>query len=522
MSTLRRRTVDTTIEENILKAMITSDTFCRDVSSLISKETIETPYLAKAVRWCQKYYSKYKQAPQGHIQDLFEVEKGNLEESEITAIETLLIKLSEEYETASINEDFIKDQAYALIKSRALKFVSLQTNALIEAGRIEEAEKLYHSYQGITVQATGWEDPFAPSIIKNHFADKQSKKNYLFQMPGELGRFLGAFSRKTLLGILAPTKRGKSFWLIELALQSVFSKRRTIIISLEMDKARVRDRIYNRMTSMAPESKDYIYPVFDCVKNQENSCNMACRTNNIRLLDSEGQKPAFDRDNLYRPCSACRGNRDFVPATWFTSVFLEKMKFNKAKALISSQVAHFGYNNTFGSNLRILAYPAFSANLSRIRGDINMLVDQGFIPETISLDYADILAPEDARVTGRDRIDETWKSLKRMGDELSCFIASASQSNRGSFDKKNVVQTDAAEDIRKISNSDIFLALNQTPQEKRASITRVSKIAVRDGEFDQYEGCIVLQQLSLGQICLDSYLDRPTTVSNFNLEDFLI
>lgn len=522
MSVLTRRTIETNIEENILIAMIVSDTFCRDVSSLISNETIETPYLAKAIRWCQRYYEKYKQAPVGHIKDIFELEKVNLESSEIEAIDMLLCKLSDDFEGMSFNEEFIKDQACALIKSRALKFYSEQTQLLCNAGRVEDAERLYKSYQEINIQTSGWEDPFQPEVVKNHYADKQAQKSYLFQMPGALGRFLGPFERNRLLGILAPTKRGKSFWLIELALQCVLSRKKAIIVSLEMDKNQVKDRLYNRMTSMARETKDYIYPVFDCLKNQENTCNMPCRNNNIRLLDSEGQKPEFDRSNPYRTCTACRGSQEFIPATWFTTVFLEKTKYRKAIDLIASQVAHFGFNKETGSNLRILTYPAFSANMGRIRGDIEMLIERGFQPDEISIDYADILAPEDSRITGRDRIDESWKCLKRTAGELHCLMASASQSTRSSFDKKNVLQTDAAEDIRKIANADIFCALNQTAQEKRSSVTRVSKIAVRDGAFDQYEGCIVLQQLSLGQICLDSYMDRPTTVSSFDVEDFFI
>lgn len=513
MALLKRRIVNTKSEETILIGLVTSDTFCRDILPLISKETIETPYIAKVVRWCKEYYDEYKQAPGGHITDMYEIEKESLDKADQDAISAILTKLSEEYSTADINEEYMKDQALKLIETRAMKYAASQANTLLDLGKLKEAKEAMKSYKEISLISSGWEDPLNPVVVKNHYVDQQLKKSHLFQFPGALGTFLGPMERNWLVAFMGPAKRGKTFWLIETALQAVFSHKKAIIISLEMNKERIRNRMYARLTVAASETRDYIYPVFDCLKNQNGTCNKSMRKNPISLLDTDGQKPTYNREMKYAICDACRGKQDFFPSTWFTTSKVEKMKSRKAIKMIGAQTQHFGYNEVSGSNLRTLAYPAFSANLARVKGDINNLIEyQDFVPDVIVIDYADILAPEDNRIVGRERIDQTWKSLKGMSDELHCMVLTASQSNRGSFDKKNVVQTDAAEDIRKIANSDLFLAINQTPAEKKASITRIAKIAMRDGEFDQYASCIVLQQLSLGQVLLDSYLDRSTTV----------
>jgi replicative DNA helicase len=523
MALLRRRSVNTKAEEQILTAMVVSDSFCRDISGLITKDTIETPYLGKAIGWCKDYYEQYKEAPGKHIGDIFDIEKESLDSSESQAIESILLKLSEEHETTSFNEGYIKDIAFELIRTRSLKITLTKASSMLEAGRIDEAETIYRSHRAITLSTDQWTDPFNIETIKNWFIDKQRLKNAIFSLPGALGPFIGPIERHWLLGILAPPKRGKSFWLIELALQAVFSNRKVVFISLEMDLDRILGRIYRRLTAQAEETANYIFPVFDCLNNQNNSCNMAGRVNDCRLLDSEGIKPAYNSQvNIrYRHCDVCRGHQEFIPATWFTTRHIERMRDRKAIKMLNAQSTHLGFDQIMGSNFRLKAYPAFSANLGRVRGDIMNTIDTGFIPDLIVIDYADILAPEDARVTGRDRIDETWKCLKRMSDELHCCVATASQSNRASIDKKNVVQTDAAEDIRKIANSDMFIAINQTPQEKKSSITRISKIAKRDGAFDQYENVICLQQLSLGQVCLDSYADHPTVISENPYEDYL-
>jgi hypothetical protein len=522
---IRRNKIDTLIEEKILTGMIVSDSFCRDIIPFVEpKGIIETPYIETGIRWCQEYYLKYKKAPSGHITDIYEIEKENLKEEDQISISKILVKISEQYEEGSFNEDFIKDRAISYINSRAISNAANHAIVLLQSGKVDEAEETIQNYRKVSVETCGWEDPFAPDTIRNHFADEQLKKSHLFAMPGPLGMFLGPFERNWLVGVLAPAKRGKTFWLMEMGLQALFSKKKVVFISLEMNSQRVKRRMYKRLTAQSSETKEYIYPVFDCKKNQENICNKSCRQNSIRLLDSEGQKPQYSAEMEYRPCSACMGKNEFEPETWFTTRTIQKMKNKKAIKLLDAQAAHFGYSKNFGSNFRLLTYPAFSANLKRVRGDINKIIDiQEFVPDVILIDYADILAPEDSRVTGRDRIDETWKSLKRMSDELHCMVGSASQSNRGSFDKKNVTQTDTAEDIRKIANSDLFLAINQTPQEKRESRQRIAKIASRDEGFDQYEGCIVLQQLALGQVCLESYFDKATAFSeSFLFEDFCI
>jgi hypothetical protein len=96
--------------------------------------------------------------------------------------------------------------------------------------------------------------------------------------------------------------------------------------------------------------------------------------------------------------------------------------------------------------------------------------------------------------------------LKNLSDERHCLVVTASQSNRKSFKKKHVTQTDIAEDIRKLAHVDAMMSLNQTPEEKHSSVMRVNMIALRGDDFDEYASCIVTQQLKLGQVCLDSQM----------------
>lgn len=499
MGLLKRREVDNTIEEKILVGMIVSDSFCRDISKVINKDSFTVPFISRVIGWCQDYYKTYKQAPGMHLSDIFEVEKDKIDADDSKAISTLLTRLSNESEDQEFNEEYLKDRALGHFRKRQITLANEKMTSLVNLGRIDEAEKIIESYRKTISITSKWINPFDQDIIKNYFMDQSAKKDILFQLPGDLGKFIGPFERNWLVGFLAPTKRGKSFFLMELAIQAAFEKKKVVFVSLEMSTEQVLKRMYKRLTSMADETKEYIFPCFDCKKNQENSCSKTMRKNNMRLLNSEGLKPQYEKNLKYEACIECKGKRDFVPATWFTTMQKDKMTVAQVSKQAKSNVF------PFGKNIKVIAYSAFSANISQIRSDIAMLDNvEGFVPDLIVIDYADILAPEDARVTGRDRIDETWKTLKRMASEIHCCVASASQANRQSFDKKNVTQVDASEDIRKISNSDLFLSINQTPIEKRESVTRINKIAAREDDFDQYESVIVLQQLALGQVMLDS------------------
>jgi hypothetical protein len=72
------------------------------------------------------------------------------------------------------------------------------------------------------------------------------------------------------------------------------------------------------------------------------------------------------------------------------------------------------------------------------------------------------------------------------------------------MDKKNVIASDTAEDIRKIAHVDAMFSLNQVAEEKKSGIMRLGVVAHRWKDFNELEHVTVLQQLQTGQVLLDS------------------
>ena len=493
--------IDNTIEEKILTGMIVSDKFLTDVSAMAKQDFFQVRYVKVVSGWCLEYFNKYKEAPKNHIKDIFITKRDELKQDESNIIESFLTNLSRKYEKneEQFNPDYLLDHAVKYFKKKGIEHINQRVQAFLNVGKVDQAEREISNYKQVGKLVTQWVNPLSSQHINSVFQAEERGDYQLFKFPGQLGELIGWFERGTLLGFLGAYKRGKTFWLTETAIQGLLNKYKVALISLEMDAYRMARRIYKRLTAFGSDDTEFIYPTFDCLRNQNGSCTSSKRTNRAILLNAEGEPPPYSRDLRYRPCVACRGTRQFIATSWFTTIFREKMRLGNTRKKIKA------ITNMYGNNFRLITHPSYSANVSDIKRDLeNLEYTEDFVPDIIIVDYADILAPEDARLTGRDRLDETWKMLKNVADEKHCMTVSASQSTRKGAEKVTLTQSDTAEDIRKIAHGNYWIALNQTPQEKRKGIMRIGLIAAREEDFDQYKHVMVLQQLKLGQPNLDS------------------
>lgn len=499
MPKLKRRRVDTEIEKRILIGMITSTKFLRDVIPALNYSYFQIEYSRKVASWVSDYFQQYGEAPGRHIEDIFRTKEWDqsLKENEIELVEDFLGTLSNKYEEESLNSDYLLDKAFGYFKERALAITSENMKILLGAGKVKEAEQQLIEYKQVSRITSGWINPFDPSYMEKVFEEKE---DYMFSLPGILGEKFGGFRRGWLVAFLAPYKRGKTWMLQEMAMQAIFKRLKVVLITLEMSDQEMADRIYKRVTGAASEGRrGAIYPAFDCLSNQDGSCKKKERENRVQLYDADGNMPIFDLDNPYRICVACRGRREYVSALWVITTDYKSLTLKRATK------ATRGLSVMYGDGFRIISYPRFSANLTKVKSDLDILEHtEDFIPDVIVVDYADILAPEDDRITeGRERTDETWKSLANLAGTRYCLVVTVSQSTRASIEKKNVTQTDTAEDIRKQAHVDVMFALSQLREEKRQGIMRVSLISHRHRLFDELDQVTILQNLEVGQPILD-------------------
>jgi replicative DNA helicase len=506
MSKVTIKEIDSTIENQITTAMIISTKFLSEVLPLFDKEYLRNSFAKIICFWCVDYFKQYKKAPGIHIKDIFNMESElgmTSEDKEI--IGTFLSKLNKQYvEDQGINSDYIRDNAFNYFKQRELEIRVDKASKLLKVGKVEEAEEQFTKFKKIAYQVSGWFNPFEASEVMEVFDDTDTG---IFLLPGALGQVMGPIERDWFIAVLAPFKKGKTWFLQEMAVRAIFQRLKVVFISLEMKKKNIKERLYKRVTGFGSKSGEdvFLYPVFDCELNQTGECERPERANQITLRTANGEKPDFDLDMEYRPCSYCRTNMimDYRLETWYETIEIPQFSFSSTRKQLSA------LSRMYGDNLRVISYPRFTASISDIRRDLYILEQHDeFIPDVIIVDYADILKPDSSKGKKLDDIDDIWKMLASMAAEKHCIVFTASQGTRGSIYKSDMSQDDLAEWIGKLGHVDLFLGLNQTKDEKRSKIIRVNGLVHRHKEIDESVFACLLQQLETGQFCMDSHLMR--------------
>ncbi|RPI56396.1 MAG: hypothetical protein EHM49_00500 [Deltaproteobacteria bacterium] len=138
----------------------------------------------------------------------------------------------------------------------------------------------------------------------------------------------------------------------------------------------------------------------------------------------------------------------------------------------------------------------------RNAGPFHSFTVQGVLAHNC-VDYACIMKKEDRR-EHRLEIGSIWEQLTALSQERNCLVVTASQTNRAATSKADLSMEDLAEDYSKAMIADMFLAINQTSQEKDAQILRIATILHRHRGFSLHHQCRVIQAPSIGQFCLGS------------------
>jgi hypothetical protein len=496
---------DKDVEKRLLTGIIISDKVAAHLLPYSQPDVFELEVSKNIIRWIIEYYDKYKCAPKKHIQDLYESEKGKLKQGLDEEVGLFLAKLSEEYLTEGgpdgVNEDFIIDRGKKYLKERHLRRVGEGITSLLDIGKGEEAEKFYVNSRKI-VEAVDyrWSKPMDdPQFLNRVFEEKEVP---LFRMKGHLGDLLGDFQRGWLIALMGPMKRGKTWALQDFALDAMISRKRVAMMSFEMKDKHQAVRIYKQLGVMGDEGKEYIFPCFDCLNNQDNSCNMSSRTNHVAAPSKFDPKTPGD----YQPCTACRkiqGGGNFLATTWFFVADRPKLTLPNTRKEIKK------FKKMFGKNLlRMISFPAYSATMADVEESLDELERvEGFIPDVIITDYASIIRPEHRYNDPRHDVDDIFKAHKRLAQSRSALVITGAQSlgtGRAALSKDMQDETDIGVNAYILAHVDIMMTLDQTPDEKEKGIWRMGVVEHRWKHFNKRRQVMALQQLELGLPIMDT------------------
>ena len=161
----------------------------------------------------------------------------------------------------------------------------------------------------------------------------------------------------------------------------------------------------------------------------------------------------------------------------------------------------------FGGGIRIKDFPNYSITVRDIEASIDQLeLVEGFSPNVVIIDYADLLKPEEKYKEGRDKYDDVFKGLKRMSSVRKILIITATQAVRASIKRNRKWKWDVSEDIRKMAHVDYMFGLSHPTDKLADSVLRVDLVANRTGEegffadvrMDLKRGIVFGESISLG------------------------
>jgi len=233
-----RRKVSIDHEKNIAIGCIVSTKFARDFNLLIGKDLdlLKSKYIRIIISWALEYYKTYNEAPTTSILDIFKAEKENLQsEGDKELIEDTLDEINNKYveEELKFDVDYIFNQVEQYIKGRSLEENADQIKGLVKLGKIGEAEKIRSEYKRKEKNNTAGISAFRDmNALEELFIEDPS----LFHIPGALGVLIKDIISTDYILLGGSSKRGKSYYAMQLAIYAVQSGLKVGYFTLEMDK----------------------------------------------------------------------------------------------------------------------------------------------------------------------------------------------------------------------------------------------------------------------------------------------
>jgi replicative DNA helicase len=488
-----------TPERLILTGMIVSNEAIMEIHEIYKSTFFQSRWTREVASWCIDYYRKYEKAPNKHIKDIYEDKTKDMDETTASAIGDFLEGISNEYgRNETFNAQYISDLTEQYFQANQMEQLCQEVRQRIKNGEQQAALSFIRNFDSVKRKKSEGVSIYDDDIIEEIFSE-EGDPNELFQPNGAVGEVLGSMKRKRLIAFVAPAKRGKSWWIQEICLQGHLKGFNAAIFTLEMEEEEVVTRIASNLTAspIGSESRRILLPVFDCERNQNGSCNLTRDNSEILVLEGE-EKPSWQDSNQdYRACTNCIGSKEYVSETWW------KPKDIKSSSLMRAKRKMKAIRRMVKGEMKVCYLPPDITTVDDIKGALAEWEKEGFVPDIIGVDYADLLNSSE-KLEYRHRLDSVWKSLKRLAQDKSCLVVTASQAGKEAFSKK-IKEKHVAEDYRKLAHVDQMIGLNQTEEEKEAGVMNVQIILQRHGNSNLgATNAIVLQNHEIGKTCIDS------------------
>jgi replicative DNA helicase len=435
------------LEENVLTALCWHEAHAPALALRLRPELFSTRAYRKIAETAFDHIARYGTPPRAHLPDLLEDalrrgDEGKLLWQTIEAMQRLEPELQPDYVLGELDR-FIAIREMSLAVERAAD--------ALHAGDLEEAQQaLYSSAPQPNMSSGIW---LADPKQSLRFLD-QKEEDY-FPSGVEVLDDAGVRpARKTLFLVMAPTKKGKSWWLVEIAKQALLHRKSVLYVTLEMSEQQLAQRLVQALFAMTRDkAKTLRVPLFR--RSETGAMNISFEELSPEVLDASSKK-----------------------------VVAKKLRALQKRP-----------------PLLIKEFPTGTLTTAQLSAYLDAIKRQhDFTPDVLIVDYGDLMqiSREHLRVdTGRAFVE-----LRGIAMQRNLALVTATQGNRQSANARVVNHTHVAEDWSKIATADTVCTYSQTAEEKKIGLARILVSAARDAR-DQYL-TLISQCYDTGQFCLDS------------------
>ena len=507
---MRREKINGALDRQIVTAMVTSDIFLREIRDIYDRDFLAAPYAAVVAEWCLSYFKKYGKAPGKRIQDRYD---RALSENELRddATEKLigdfLGGLSVEYDASSaeINAPFLLDEAERLFKKRDLSLLADELKDMLERSP-EDAEDLLRKHKRVERAQAGGFDPFTDAQQKKAMFGALSEP--LITFDGALGELINPLcTRDQLIGVMGPEKSGKTFGLTEFGNRGIMARCNVALFETgDLSESQLMRRFHSSLSGHRMDERfartggRERRSVVDCVRGQLGLCRKSCCRTDTPLRSRMDER-VDELPEGYRPCTACQ--EDFIPCVGY-------LETEQAPLMTPATVEESSRRILAHMGTRKVRFHVTPSNTMTAEGMNDQLLRwkerEGFVPDIIICDYADIMAQEPGTRDERSTQNERWKWFRRMSQEWHALFVVATQTDALAYDKDSVNLNNFSEDKRKYSHVTAMLAIHRTAAERQARCLRMSLLLGREVPSDLLEDEVVLcERLNVSRIHTASF-----------------
>lgn len=459
----------TDIERTILVAAIVDDKVCGFISQAWERgDRFESKYANVVMYLCHLYYEDHRKAPEQDIASQFAIWEEKKQEAAVCKdVERFLEFLSDQAEqTSKINPDYvIKRAKEVFLKTHVIK-VSEEACDLARAGKILDGAETLSKFSS---------KPIVEEQITHLFVDEEEAKQsvryeeseILIKLPGALGEFFqDSLSKDSFVAFAGMEKRGKSYWLMELAYRAMLQRQKVVYFQVgDMSKKQIKRRLMIR-NSRHP----YKIP----------SCGYIAKPIKLEIIHQVG-KEEFHVEHE---------NKVFKEP-------LDEIKaWEECKKTMRDRV------KAKDSYFALSVHANGTVNVNFLRSVLKRLESENYTPSVIVIDYADILAPLNNKLDKRDQINETWSALRTLSQETHTLVLTATQVNRQGYKAPTLRLEHSSDDKRKAAHVTAYVGINQTDTEKESGVYRLNIMAAREMEFSPSRCVYTAGCLAIANPCL--------------------